>query len=570
MAPGLNLLFATFTPDDAVNYSVTYAQALLVLYTPRSSPILEDFVSVGSFSEGVFDASTDRLYMVDRLTEDVVSIRASTNEVLEHIALPGMSPGGLAIDVAGRRLMVIDLLTATLVVLDLSTNNIAEQISLPATASRSIAFNPSTGRVYVAGGGTLHAIDLTLAPGVAGRVSSITPQLLVADIVVNTTSNLIYARSANGLFAIEGDPHRANFHQVLETIPTSSSWHDLALNTRTGRVFEIDSFDWRLRVIDGDRSSATFNTIVAEFSLQPQQAGPSSIAINPITDRMYVFFGWPLDSGPFSVQVMDASTYEVLSVTPLPSDDPALVSHGFGRFFMNPSTEQVYVTGASKTMVLTDRAAAILETPDEGGAGAVTVHTAQASITFTDVTGAGATTVEAIDAADLNLSVPGQFAIEGALAYEITTTALVVPPITLCFNAGSVEDPQVFASLRVLHGENGALVDRTTSREFATGTICAEVDSLSPFVIVVGARGAVQRLIKQVNDSATLTRGQNQSLTAKLAAAVKQLDKANGSAARLQIEAFSNELRALVDAGRVSAVVANPLLAAAAELAAKL
>ena len=108
---------------------------------------------------------------------------------------------------------------------------------------------------------------------------------------------------------------------------------------------------------------------------------------------------------------------------------------------------------------------------------------AQASVTFADVVSDGETTIESIPPSDLNLALPGQFSIDGALAYEISTTAGVAAPITICFNASHVQMAAEFASLRVLHGENGSLVDRTSSSDFATRTICGTVDSLSPFVL---------------------------------------------------------------------------------------
>ena len=47
----------------------------------------------------------------------------------------------------------------------------------------------------------------------------------------------------------------------------------------------------------------------------------------------------------------------------------------------------------------------------------------------------------------------------------------------------SVTDQTTFANLKVLHGENGVLVDRTSSHDFSTKMVCATVPSLSPFVI---------------------------------------------------------------------------------------
>ena len=131
------------------------------------------------------------------------------------------------------------------------------------------------------------------------------------------------------------------------------------------------------------------------------------------------------------------------------------------------------------------------------------VLTPVAEISFSDVIGAGTVTTTAIEAAVTPLDVPGQFSLDGALAYDITTTASVNGPINLCFNASNVADPLVFSTLRVLHGENGVWVDRTTTRDFSTGTICAVTSSLSPFAV---ARLNVHYAVKSLYDSTRAVR----------------------------------------------------------------
>ena len=71
-------------------------------------------------------------------------------------------------------------------------------------------------------------------------------------------------------------------------------------------------------------------------------------------------------------------------------------------------------------------------------------------------------------------------------AYDITTTAVYTPPVDVCVVVPSVNDRTEFSKLHLLHGENGSLVDRTISQNFSTRTVCARVNSLSPFVIAVG------------------------------------------------------------------------------------
>ena len=117
--------------------------------------------------------------------------------------------------------------------------------------------------------------------------------------------------------------------------------------------------------------------------------------------------------------------------------------------------------------------------------------TAQASplvtVTFSNVSRAGTTTAVAIDPATAG-AVPGGFTLPG-LAYEVSTTAAVTPPITVCFSTPTIADPVTFSMLRILHNEGGTLVDRTIlapeplAPNFGARTVCARVTSLSPFAV---------------------------------------------------------------------------------------
>ena len=116
-----------------------------------------------------------------------------------------------------------------------------------------------------------------------------------------------------------------------------------------------------------------------------------------------------------------------------------------------------------------------------------------AALQFSTVTTVGTTTVTAIDPATAG-SVPTGFAL-APLGYEASTTAglgnAVADGITLCLWAPAITDPVAFANLRVLHNEDGVLVDRTITApdalapNFATRTLCARTTSLSPFALAV-------------------------------------------------------------------------------------
>ncbi|MCC5866155.1 MAG: carboxypeptidase regulatory-like domain-containing protein [Wenzhouxiangella sp.] len=115
--------------------------------------------------------------------------------------------------------------------------------------------------------------------------------------------------------------------------------------------------------------------------------------------------------------------------------------------------------------------------------GSVEVTAGAVSIVFDQVNSVGETSVVPIPPGSAGL-VPGGFVIGEYGAWEIATTAIVQPPIVLCFVLSDFSGTSFqFGKLSVMHNENGVLVDRTVSRTFAARTLCASVDSLSPFVI---------------------------------------------------------------------------------------
>lgn len=113
----------------------------------------------------------------------------------------------------------------------------------------------------------------------------------------------------------------------------------------------------------------------------------------------------------------------------------------------------------------------------------VSLQAGGASVSFAGVTKDGTTTFTPIAASSAGTA-PNGFVI-GNLAYEISTTAAFTAPVTVCFNVPPVVAPTqtAFNALSLMHNEGGVLVDRTSSRNFATRTICGSVTTLSPFVL---------------------------------------------------------------------------------------
>ncbi|HEX8737519.1 MAG TPA: hypothetical protein VF721_19460 [Pyrinomonadaceae bacterium] len=105
---------------------------------------------------------------------------------------------------------------------------------------------------------------------------------------------------------------------------------------------------------------------------------------------------------------------------------------------------------------------------------------------FFGVTNAGTTGYSAIDPTATGLSVPAGYTIQpNAQAYNISTTAAFAKSV-VCVKATSEYDPAQFALLKLLHAENGTLVDRTIYSSFRKRQLCGQVNSLSPFVVAKG------------------------------------------------------------------------------------
>jgi Tol biopolymer transport system component len=115
----------------------------------------------------------------------------------------------------------------------------------------------------------------------------------------------------------------------------------------------------------------------------------------------------------------------------------------------------------------------------------VAVQAPSATVSFSNVSQSGTTSFTPITPNQNDLPT-GYTLCPTCPAYEITTTAAVTPPITVCLGVPSSVTEPLFLQMKLLHGENGVLVDRTTNR-ITDGngqrSVCGSVNSLSPFIL---------------------------------------------------------------------------------------
>ncbi len=116
---------------------------------------------------------------------------------------------------------------------------------------------------------------------------------------------------------------------------------------------------------------------------------------------------------------------------------------------------------------------------------------------FSNVTAPGVTNVLPLSTDSVGPLPNGYEVNSHSLAFDVSTTATVQPPIIPCFNVASPINENEFSRLRVLHTETGTLIDRTTTLTFATKTVCARVSSLSPFLIATATAAQINLLLEE-------------------------------------------------------------------------
>lgn len=216
------------------------------------------------------------------------------------------------------------------------------------------------------------------------------------------------------------------------------------------------------------------------------------------------------------------------------------------------------------------------QTLPQSSAGAVStqiaVQTGTLTITLPDITGSTTNSQPTLSVTPLSSATTANFSVTDNLgAYDISTTATFSAssssPVTLCFQAVTVNDPTTFNNLTLLHIVNGVAQNITSSYNYSTRTICGTTTSFSPFILVKGAVGQIRDLITAVNNL-DLKKGIQTSLDAKLQNAVAGYSSAtshNYASVCGVMGTFMNAVQA--QTGQVlTTAEAAPLLSAAQQI----
>jgi hypothetical protein len=508
---GLTTLVATFIPDDQGRYQTTkaYRQVSVAwqdLTTERSAPVITNRVSaVGGSGTGLaVDASRDRVWAVSRARRAVVILDGKTGLEIAAIPVSARFSGDPAVDAVRGHVYVPD--AEGVRVFDAQT--FAEITRFGISDAITALFVDATGdRLYVALGGLyrLDAFSLPIASANPAPVFSLDLVDFSTLIASDPVQQILYAHGTD-LVAIDIDPQRSTFGSVLWRQSPNAPVAALAVNPRAGLVYVGEGGEaLGVQVADGRRGSPTFGTFLTPFRV-PGDSGVfravSGLAVHPVTNVVYAQLGDVGGSGSEAMVELiglDATSGALLSEVWL---EPAQVdlrrNFAGGRLGINTTTNRLYVVADFDFLsIIQDRYQVSRVVPDDGTTSAVTVTTSSAQVTFSDVIAGGALNVTSFDVSGAAIPAAGQFKLNEAIGFEISTTATATAPFQVCLNASHVTDPAAFGALSLLHAETvGAVyqwVDRTVSRDFATGMVCGETSSLSPFAVAqrIGPRYAV-------------------------------------------------------------------------------
>jgi hypothetical protein len=180
-----------------------------------------------------------------------------------------------------------------------------------------------------------------------------------------------------------------------------------------------------------------------------------------------------------------------------------------------------------------------------------TVETFAVDVSFADVTGAGSVLVTATSS--VAGQVPSSFSLDlGGYRpsfFDVSTDASFTPPITICQHwADSAPDDGIVDGttisedlLTLLHGEGEPVmfVDETSSRDPVNNVICAEVDTLSPFVVAAEIPSYHDSVLLPVAPVKVVIGESGATVTRKLPVKVQNADLAETAGHQVQL-AVSN------------------------------
>jgi YVTN family beta-propeller protein len=271
---------------------------------------------------------TDKIYVADNQGSTVSVIDGALNATAA-VGTDGF-PFSLAMNPVTNKLYVTNQQSADLTVVDGATNaTVAVPVGLRPTV---LCVNPVTNRIYVADSGNS---DVSVIDGATNSlITTLNFPGRVNAIGMNPVTNKIYLTDANtDSMTVIDDATNA-----IALIAVGAGPSELAINEVTNKIYVVNSLSspGTITAVDG-ASNTTITTFVG--------MNPAAIAVNSVTNRIYVS-----NSGDGTVTVIDGTSYTTTAVS---------IGGSPGQIAVNPISNKIYVangTISSGTVTVIDGA----------------------------------------------------------------------------------------------------------------------------------------------------------------------------------------------------------------------
>ena len=312
--------------------------------------------------------TTHRFYVPNGGANTVSVFDGTSNSTLATVSVQpdGVSPTGIAVNPVTNNVYVTDYTSGNLSVIDGATNSESSVAFSTGNYPNGnghplgVASNSTTNRVYVLDwltDGT--ANNLYVLDGTTNKVDA---QIPVggsqAGVAVNTQTNMVYATGQITVAGVSQDVLaviNGSENTLVQNIPITGNL-GVVVDETTNTVYVLCNST--VVVING----AT-NQVTATIPLggTPVLGRPNSIAINPVTQMIYVAMCLVNGSGPNaylndqSITMISAASNTVTGIVVLP-DFPNGVT-------VDPTTNLIYAAGDSETTVINGATLALTHLP---------------------------------------------------------------------------------------------------------------------------------------------------------------------------------------------------------------
>jgi YVTN family beta-propeller protein len=207
----------------------------------------------------------------------------------------GTVPKFVAVNQTTNRVYVSNLVSNTVSVIDGDANTVIATVAV-GTAPEVLDVNSITNMVYVA---NLQGNSVSVIDGSSnGVVATITGMSSPFGVAVNAITNQVFVSStnSNNVSVIDGATN-----MIVATVPVGNLPVGVRVNSATNLIYVANETSGTISVIDGS------NDTIANTFILPQAARPGIIALDPITNHLFVTDGFNL-----LVYVLDASSGALL------------------------------------------------------------------------------------------------------------------------------------------------------------------------------------------------------------------------------------------------------------------